>query len=112
MVVGNHTLPTNLVTSCGEGTLYCFAEYVNNVTNPAGLFWVLMLMAFSVVLMMASTRLGSTKAFGFGSFVGMIGAIWLATMSLMDWAIASAFIIVGLIGIAAMILEEVGGRIL
>jgi len=104
MVIGNHTLPTEIFTTCTDGFVWCFANWAYVVTS--GMFWTFMLIAFSIVLMIATIRMGTARAFGYGSFVGMIGAIWFAIMKLMPWSIASAFILVGAIGIIMMIISE------
>lgn len=104
MTVGNHTLPTEILRTCTDGFLWCFADWAYTVTN--GLFWAVALMSFCVVLYMATAYLGSVRAFGFGSFVGMIGAIWLAIAGLLSWWIASLFILTGIIGLAMMIMSE------
>lgn len=99
-----HTLPSEIMKSCSDGFLYCFAEWALTVTS--GAFWIFALLAFSFAIFMATMRYGSTRAFGFGSFVGMIGGIWFAVLQLMSWWIASAFILVGIIGLAMMVLSE------
>lgn len=104
MAVGNHTLPTELLRTCTDGLFSCISQWANEVTR--GLFWVFALLAFSIILFMATTRLGNVRAFGYGSFVGMLGAIWLAVMGLMAWWIASAFILTGIVGLAMMVLNE------
>ena len=55
---------------------------------------------------MATSSLGMIRAFGFGSFVGMIGSIWLGIMGLINWSIASVFILTGLIGVSMLIISE------
>ena len=104
MAIGNHTLPTELMRNCSDGMTYCFGKWAYNVTN--GFFWIFGLLGFCIAIYIASIRYGSTRAFGFASFVGMVGSIFLATMQFMQWWIASAFILVGVIGIAMMILSE------
>ena len=100
-----HLLPTNLLQA-GEcsGLLHCYAKWANDVT--AGFFWIGMLLGFYVALYMATARLGNTRAFGFSSTIGLIGSLFLVTLGFISWWIASAFILVGCIGIAAMILSE------
>lgn len=104
MAVGSHILPTEILTTCSDGFLYCFAEWAGVVTG--GAFWVFALLAFSVAILLATIRFGTVKAFGFGSFVGMIGGIWFAVLQLIPWWIASTFILIGVIGLAMMILSE------
>ena len=99
-----HTLPTDIMDSCSDGFLYCFAQWAKDVT--AGAFWVFMLVAFSVSIYMDTMRLGNKKAFGFGSFAGLIGAVWFAILTLIPWWVASTFIIVGIIGLAIMVMSE------
>jgi len=104
MAIGTHTLPTEIMSSCDKGMLWCFADWAYDVS--LGSFWTFMLLAFSVALMMATARMGRVRSFGFGSFVGMIGAVWLAIMQLMPWWIASAFILTGIIGVVMMLMAE------
>ena len=99
-----HTLPTNLFSSCDEGIMYCFGKWAYNVSGFT--YWTFMLLGFCFAVYMATSRMGNSRAFGFGSFVGMIGAIFLAVLNFMSWWIASAFILVGVIGIAVMIISE------
>lgn len=99
-----HALPSQLLTSCDEGLFYCFSKWAMDVTN--GAFWILMLLGFAFVIFMATLRFGSNRAFGFGSFVGMIGGIWLAILQFIPWWIASAFILTGVVGIAVMMMNE------
>jgi len=104
MPVGSHPLPSELLSTCSDGMLYCFAQWANTVTG--GMFWSFMLIGFMVVLMMATTRLGNTRAFGYASTVGLIGGIWFAILNLIPWWIATVFILVGAIGLAMMVLSE------
>ncbi len=99
-----HQLPTDVLTTCTDGLLYCFALWASTVT--IGTFWVFALLAFSFALFMATIRFGTTKAFGFGTFAGLLGAVWLAILQLIPWWVASTFILVGVIGLAMMILSE------
>jgi len=103
-MVGSHELPTEILRTCNDGMLYCFAEWAYQVTD--GMFWTFMLLGFVFALFIATSRLGSTKAFGYASFVGMLGSIWFAVMQLMPWWIASAFILTGVIGLVMMVLSE------
>lgn len=98
-----HELPTQISSTC-DGLFWCFANWAATVTND--FFWIAMLLAFQVALFGATFRLGNTRAFGFAAFVGLLGGIWLAILQLIAWHIASAFILVGVIGIAMLILNE------
>ncbi len=99
-----HELPTKMVRECTDGLLYCFSEWAGDVT--LGAFWIFALLAFSFAIFMASMRFGTNKAFGFASFVGLLGGVWLAILQLIPWWIASAFILIGVIGLALMFLSE------
>jgi len=98
-------LPTNVMTDC-DGFVYCFASWASQVTN--GLFWGLALITFAIVIFLASLRYGNTRAFGFSSFILLIGGIWLSVMKLIAWWLGSTFIIIGVIGLAALVLS--GGK--
>lgn len=104
MPVGNHTLPTELMRTCTDGTLWCILDWANNVTN--GLFMVLTLLSFCIVVYLSTARLGSVRAFGAGTFVGLIGSIWLVIMGLIEWWVASGFILLGVIGVVVMLMSE------
>jgi len=99
-----HTLPTKMVRECTEGLLYCFSEWAGNVT--LGAYWIFGLLAFSITIFLATLRFGTARAFGFGSFVGLIGGVWLVILKLIPWWVASTFIIIGIIGLAVMFLSE------
>jgi len=103
-----HPLPVNLDTMCSSnGTLYCVSEWAYNVTE--GLFWTIILLAFIIVLFMASQKFGTTRAFGFASFVGLLGSVFLVTLNLIPYWIASAFILTGVIGLAVMVIGNSEG---
>lgn len=99
-----HPLPTEVLTTCTEGLLYCFSEWASTVTD--GAFWVFALIAFSFALFMATIRFGTVRAFSFGTFAGLIGGIFLAVLQLIPWWIASTFILLGVIGMAMVLISE------
>ena len=96
-----HILPSTTFDTCTDGTMTCLAQWAYTVTQ--GMFWVFALFGFCVAVFFATTRLGNVRAFGYAGFVGLVGSIWFAVMGFMDWGTASLFIIVGIIGLAAMI---------
>ena len=96
-------LPNDVMTGC-DGFVYCFASWASTVTN--GLFWGLALISFAVVIFLASSRYGGGRAFGFASFVLLIGGVWLSIMKLIAWWLGSTFIIIGVIGLAGLVLSE------
>lgn len=87
-----------------ESLLHGFAQWAYSVTG--GRFWTFMLIGFSVVLMIVTSRFGTARSFAFGGVVGLLGSIFLAIMGLMPWWVASIFILLGAFGIAGMILSE------
>ena len=99
-----HELPTKMARDCTDGLFYCFSNWAGDVTF--GAFWIFALLAFCFALFMATMRFGATKAFGFASFVGLLGGVFLAVLKLIPWWIASTFIIIGVIGLAVMFLSE------
>ncbi len=99
-----HELPTQLLNSCSDGTMTCLAQWAFRVTN--GVFWAFALLGFCGAVFMATLRLGNSRAFGFASFVGMMGSIWFATMGILSWWIATVFILAGAIGIVVMIMSK------
>lgn len=98
-----HLLPSSLSEGC-DGLLLCYAKWAYDVTQ--GLWWAAMLLGFCVALMAATYRFGTTRSFGYGSFAGLNGAIFLATLGLMSWWVASAFILIGVIGVVVMVMRE------
>lgn len=99
-----HTLPNEYLDTCTDGFLYCYAQWASLVTT--GFFWIGALISFTVVIFLATLRFGNTRAFGFAGFVGLIGGIFLAILTLIPWWAGSMFIIIGVIGLAGMILSE------
>ncbi len=98
-----HPLPADLLANC-NGFFICIARYMNDVTND--IFWTGMLLTFSVLLFTATSAFGTTRAFGYAGVVGLLGAMWLAILGLMAWWVASAFILVGGIGLVVLIMRE------
>jgi len=103
-MTGNFTLPTDVMNECTDTFIHCFAKWASDVTN--GAFWVLALLSFITILYLATARFGGTRAFGFASFVGLLGGVWLAILQLIPWWLGSSFIIMGVIGIISMVLSE------
>lgn len=101
--MANYTLPTNLADSC-DGVLYCLALWAEEVTQ--GLFWAAILLAFVVILILATQRFGSARSIGFGAVFGALASTYLATMQLMAWWIATIFILGGGAGLVIMFLNE------
>lgn len=96
-------MPTNFIKNC-DGFIYCYANWVYNATD--GMFFAIALASFCVILMFATGFLGWKRAFGFGSFIGMLGAVYFLILNLLSWYLASGFIIVGIIGIVMMVISE------
>jgi len=99
-----HILPSEVFDTCTDGFFICFGSWVSIVTQ--GLFWVFSLLGFCVALFLATVSLGGSRAYGYSSFVGMMGAIWLVVLGFISWWIASIFIIAGIIGIIILINME------
>jgi len=104
MSIGNHTLPSQIMTKCNDGLMYCFSEWANEVSQ--GAFWLMALIAFGVVVFMATIRFGTHRAFGFAGFVIMVGSIYLSVLQFLAWWVASVFILIGVVGIASMFLRD------
>ena len=98
-----YPLPTDLINN-GNGLLSGFGAWAYTVTN--GFIWTGFLLGFCLILYIASSKFGGTRAFGFASFIGLMGAIFLAIAKLMPWWIASVFILTGAVGLWAMIVSE------
>lgn len=98
-----HSLPD--LTTC-SGLFSCFADWIYTITNGMG--WVFALLGFCVVIYAVTSRLGSVRAFGFSSIVGMIGSIYLTVGGWMVWWIAAIFILMGGVGLVVLIMNERG----
>lgn len=96
-------LPTDITETC-DGFFYCMGLYLKDVTG--GLFWAGALLAFAVVLFVASSPFGRARAFGFAAMVGLLGAIWLAVLQFITWWVASVFILSGVVGFVVLIMNE------
>ena len=103
MVVYNHTMPSEMFNNC-DGFLYCFSDWAGGVTG--GLWWPMTLLGFCLILFIGTQRFGTTRAFGFASMMGMMASLWLATAQLMAWWITTMFIVIGVIGLVALIINE------
>lgn len=99
-----HELPSQVMSNCSDGFLVCFGKWASDVTS--GGYWLGALIAFCVVIFLATLRFGSVRAFGFASMVGLFGGVWLAVIGLVAWWVASTLIIIGLIGLGIMILSR------
>ena len=100
-----YQMPSNLInSSTGTGLFSGIALWAYNVTG--GFFWTGMLLTFCVVLFISTAKFNTPRAFGFASFIGMMGSIFLAIGKLMPWWVCSAFILVGVIGIVGMVISE------
>ena len=98
-----HILPSEAFDNC-DGLFYCLAKWAYDVTN--GFFWVAILIAFCIMLYIATQRLGNTRAFGFSAFVGLSASVFLSSAQLMPYWITSIFILVGAVGIIALVMNE------
>lgn len=91
---------TDIYEGCSGGFLYCLANWVNTITD--GNFWSMFLIAFVVVLFLATYRYGTVRAFGFSTFGGGMFAFYLLFMSLITWWFASIFFIALGVGLVIM----------
>lgn len=98
-----YDLPTDL-TGNGHGLIQGFTSWAYNVTN--GWFWAMSLFVFCICLMIATSRFGMPRSFGFAAFVGGLGATFLAIAHLLSWGVASIFMVVAFVGFAVMVLNE------
>lgn len=103
MGIGNHSLPSNLLDGC-NGILYCTGKWASDVTG--GFYWIGIAIALISIAFMITARYGTPRAFGFSGFVSIIVGIWLAIIGYLTWWIASLFILIGVGGFAAMIMNE------
>jgi len=101
-VSAEHALPTDLTD--GNGLMEGMAEWAYTVTQ--GMFWVGLLAGFCIVLFISTSRYSTDRAFGFAGFTGIVGSMFLATLGLMTWWIATIFILTGAISVASMIMAR------
>jgi len=107
MAMEDYNLPTTALRNCvngTDGTFYCLGQWGSDVTQ--GFWWLALLIGFCFALFMATFRYGTTRAFGFASVVGLLGSIYLSILGYLPWWITSAFILVGAVGFAAMIISQ------
>jgi hypothetical protein len=86
------------------GMLEGITTWSYNVTQ--GTFWSMLLACFCIVMYISSIKHGQERAVGFASISGLLGSLFLVTLGLMSWWIASIFIIIGAIGITYMIMNR------
>jgi hypothetical protein len=101
-VSAEHPLPTDLTD--GNGLMEGIAEWAYTVTQ--GMFWAALLLGFCIVLYISSSVYSSDRAFGFAGFTGITGSIFLATLGLMTWLVATMFIFTGVISLAVMAMAK------
>lgn len=94
---------TDIFTGC-TGLLNCMATWANSVTF--GAFWTIILVAFCIVIFMATSRYGANRAFGFATFSGGLASVFLLLGGLMPWYITSLFIVLTGVGIVVMRMSE------
>ena len=98
-----HLLPTDIMDGC-DGFFFCYANWASTVTT--GLFWGFALITFAVVIFLATARYGNNRAFGFSSFILLLGGVWLSVLKLIAWWLGSTFIIIGVIGLVGLVLSK------
>lgn len=95
--------PTNFTSEC-TGFFICYAKWLNTITD--GAFWSMFLVAFAVVLFLATARYGTVRAFGFAAFGSGIIAFYLLFEELILWYFASIFFVALGIGLVIMRMAE------
>ena len=104
MPVGNHTLPTEMLSGCDSGFFVCLGNWASTVTT--GAFWIMAIISFQVILFLGTQRYGSTRAFGFSAIIGLFMGVWLSIIGFLAWWAGSMFIIIGVIGLAALFMQK------
>lgn len=99
-----NVLPTTLIQSCTDGITICMIRWANEVTN--GWWMPSILLGFMLVVFIATQKFGTARSFGIASFIGLSGSILMTIAGIMNWFIASAFIITGFVGLIAMSLNK------
>ena len=94
---------TDIFGGC-TGLVKCLADWANTVTD--GAFWTVILLAFGVIIFMATFGFGVNRAFGFASIAGVFRALMLSAVNLISNPIAIFFYIVGGVGIVVMRVGE------
>jgi hypothetical protein len=95
--------PVNIFENC-TGLFACIGQWVNSVTF--GAFWLLVLIAFMIILFLATYQYGFPRAFGFSTIAGFFGSLFLVTLGFISWSIEVWFIILAVAGLAIMRLSE------
>lgn len=103
LVSAAHPLPIDL-TDDDKGMMQGIADWGYTVTN--GMFFVMLLIGFCIVLFIAASRYSTDRAFGYAGITGIFGSLMLATLGLMTWWFATIFIIAGIVGVVSMILSR------
>ena len=93
------TFETNIFEGC-EGLFFCLSTWYNTVTF--GWFWILILLAFGIVLFMATVGFGSARAFGFSSVGMSLGALFMVQLGFIPVWFMTLSIVAGVIGIIIM----------
>jgi len=93
----------NIFENC-TGLFICYAIWLNTITD--GVFWSLFTIAFGVMLFMATSRLGSTRAFAYSSIGCVFLSIYLLIIGLIVWWFASIIFLAGGAGLAFLRLSE------
>lgn len=103
MVNYTHVMPDAVFSNC-DGFMYCMAKWVYEVTN--GVAFILILGAFFVILMGATSRFGNARSYGAASIICMLASVYLAVMQLMAWWAAAFFILNGLLGFVVLVINK------
>ena len=102
-VSAEHQLPTDLVNDT-TGLMEGMSIWAFNVTQ--GWFWAGLLFGFCIVLFVAASTYSTMRAFGFAGVAGLFGSLFLVTLNLITWYVASIFILLGIIGVATMVTSK------
>jgi len=91
---------TNIFEGC-DGLFFCLSLWYNTVTFDW--FWVLMLLAFGVILFMATiTAFGFGRSFGFASVGMSLGALFMVQLGFIPVWFMTLSVVAGIIGIIIM----------
>ena len=103
LVLAAHSLPTDF-SDADTGLLEGMSNWAYNVTE--GAFFALLLLGFCVVLFIATSTYSTDRALGFAGVTGLFGSMFLVSLRLISWWLASIFILVGAVLIVVMVISK------
>lgn len=95
--------PTNPFEGC-TGLFICYARWLNTITD--GAFWSMFLLAFAVMLFLATFRFGTARSLGYSTLGAFFLSFYLLYAGLIQWWFASIFIVAMVVSMVFMRISE------